>query len=302
MNKRNILININENQQEVIKYHVQIRWTNYNKDKSPVVLLHGFAESLETWTEINLELRPIIAIDLLGHGRSSNPANLELYKLDSIVTQLQIVIAKAIKFMKTELDFKFSCEKYHLWGYSLGGRIALAYALLHADKLLSLGLESAGLGIASTVERQERQWQDRELGQKIINKGIAWFAEFWSHLPIFKTQQNYGKKRFEELIERRRQNDPQALAFTLNGMGQGIYPYQGSRLNELTLPLCYVYGELDLPKFHEFAEIIRLKVPQAHIYKIEGVGHNIHWEDPLQLKEVMTDFYTNIERSYYEQV
>jgi hypothetical protein len=63
-------------------------------------------------------------------------------------------------------------------------------------------------------------------------------------------------------------------------------PYVGHRLSELTMPVCYISGELDR-KYTDigdryFGEIHRI-VPQ--------VGHNVHVEAPEAYRQILECFF-----------
>ena len=62
-------------------------------------------------------------------------------------------------------------------------------------------------------------------------------------------------------------------------------PYVGHRLSELTMPVCYISGELDTKYTaigaRYFGDVHRI-VPQ--------VGHNIHVEAPEMYQQILKEF------------
>ena len=93
----------------------------------------------------------------------------------------------------------------------------------------------------------------------------------------------------QQQIQRRRLlNSPHALAFTLEGSGQGSMPHVGHRLSELTMPVCYISGELDTKYTaigaQYFGDVHRI-VPQ--------VGHNVHVEAPEAYGQILEQFFYN---------
>ena len=56
-------------------------------------------------------------------------------------------------------------ERTHLLGYSMGGRVALAAAIAHPERIASLILESASPGLADAAERQARIASDNGLAE-----------------------------------------------------------------------------------------------------------------------------------------
>src|SRR5687767_10279287 len=85
----------------------------------PLLLLHGFTGSTETWAPVRQRLaagRQIVAIDLIGHGRSDAPAEWTRYGFERCVADL-VAVLDTLGIARTDLI-----------GYSLGGRVALHLA------------------------------------------------------------------------------------------------------------------------------------------------------------------------------
>ena len=101
-----------------------------------VVFIHGFGADLLTWYFCLVPLAAkyrLVALDLPGHGRS-----------------MADVGAADLIFMTGWLDEAFdvlNIDAAHLVGHSMGGKIALGFAVSHAQRVKSLSLISpAGLG------------------------------------------------------------------------------------------------------------------------------------------------------------
>lgn len=106
-------------------------WTlvlNKNAEKTPLVLLHGFASGVALWC-LNLDTlawnRPVYAMDLLGFGSSSRPN----FSSNALEAESQMV--KSIEEWRKQVGL----EKFVLLGHSMGGFLASAYALQHPDRV-----------------------------------------------------------------------------------------------------------------------------------------------------------------------
>ncbi|MGS4945158.1 acetoin dehydrogenase dihydrolipoyllysine-residue acetyltransferase subunit [Meridianimarinicoccus sp. RP-17] len=100
----------------------------------PVVLLHGFGSDMTSWTPLEPHLgdRPLIRIDLPGHGRSAPDAMPDFAAL-----------AAAVRAAFDDLGL----ARAHLVGHSLGGALALALADTRPRQIAALTLIApAGLG------------------------------------------------------------------------------------------------------------------------------------------------------------
>ena len=149
-------------------------------------------------------------------------------------------------------------------------------------------MESGSVGIEDKAARQERYLADKALGNRIRENHIQWFNETWAKLDIFKTQQSLPAKVQQQIRGRRLLNSPHALAFTLEGSGQGTMPYVGHRLSELTIPVCYISGELDT----KYTAIGAQYFGDVHCI-VPQVGHNVHVEAPEAYGQILEQFFYN---------
>jgi pimeloyl-ACP methyl ester carboxylesterase len=103
----------------------------------PVVLLHGLASSVYSWSDVLPKLArryDVVALDLPGFGRSDQPADLSFARL-----------TRAVVGTLNQLGF----ERASLVGNSLGGAVALAVAAEHPERVERLVLiDSAGFNFA----------------------------------------------------------------------------------------------------------------------------------------------------------
>jgi len=102
----------------------------------PVLLLHGFGADLNTWMFTQPALadgRRVIALDLPGHGGSAK----ELRGADA--ESFAATIGQAADAL--------GVERMHLVGHSMGGGIAISFALRQPERIATLSLiASASLG------------------------------------------------------------------------------------------------------------------------------------------------------------
>lgn len=96
---------------------------------APLVLLHGFTSSLGVWSETGYVTplldagRRLVLIDLRGHGRSARPHDIDAYGDEARAGDVvRVLDALAI-------------ERADIFGYSMGGWIALNIARYHRDRI-----------------------------------------------------------------------------------------------------------------------------------------------------------------------
>ncbi|MCM1991777.1 2-succinyl-6-hydroxy-2,4-cyclohexadiene-1-carboxylate synthase [Oceanirhabdus seepicola] len=257
---------------ENIKYHIHIKG-----EGKPIICLHGFSENLNTWKLLELKGYKLILIDLIGHGNSDKPYSSEYYDLKVMIKHFNKLIQ--------ELGF----EKYSMVGYSMGGRIALAYALSYQNEITQLILESSSYGECDFRNRLKRRNKDFELAKSIREKGIEWFNDFWSNLSIFESQKNLPENIKNDISKRRLSNETHALSNTLLYTGQGSFPCLKDEIVNLTMPVLFISGEYD-KKYKEMGnEFQKLNFNVKH-KTICGVGHNTHIENPDKFNKMLSEF------------
>lgn len=247
----------------------------------PLLLLHGFSGSSESWGEPLLERlshgRRVIAVDLPGHGESDAPAEPGRFAFAAIVSDLADLL-DALEVASA------------VWvGYSMGGRLALGAGLLLPDRVSRLVLESASPGLATEQQRTERRSSDELLARRIESSGIGEFVREWEELPLFATQRRLTPGVRAEIRSRRMTNRPEALAACLRGLGTGMQPSVWEALEHVAAPTLLIAGEEDR-KFVRTNERMLEALPDARLEVIPEAGHAVHLEQPEVWASVVKSF------------
>lgn len=249
-----------------VSYHVEISGTG-----KPLLLLHGFTGSLKTWQFLKPSMEQqhfqLIGIDIIGHGKSGTPADSGRYSMEEAALDLQ------------ELLRQLHLVRADVLGYSMGGRLALSFSMMHPECVGRLILESASPGLRTEQERAARRQHDQQLAKKIRLEGLRPFVDFWENIPLFKTQKKLPEVRRQSVREGRLANSVQGLACSLTGMGAGSQPSWWARLPDLTLPVLLITGRDD-PKFCRIAAEMQEQMHHAVWKVVQAAGHNTHLEQP----------------------
>ena len=97
-------------------------------------------------------------------------------------------------------------DKADILGYSMGGRLALSFAVLYPEFVRKLILESTSPGLESETERKNRRSQDEKLGKFILEQGIEKFVDYWENIPLFATQKGLPQAVQSAIREQRLTN------------------------------------------------------------------------------------------------
>jgi 2-succinyl-6-hydroxy-2,4-cyclohexadiene-1-carboxylate synthase len=250
----------------------------------PLVLLHGFTGSSRSWLPHVAEFKShnfCISVDLLGHGGSDVPADPARYRMDKQIDDLLDVFDA------------LGLGRVNLLGYSMGGRVALSFAVAHPERVRSLIIESASPGIADPAQRRERIRGDEVLAESIENEGLQKFVEHWESLPIFATQNALPPALRDEIRQQRLGNSPRGLINSLRGLGTGVQPSMWEKLHRLTMPVLLVVGEFD-QKYTSIALRMASKIAKVKVAIIEGAGHTVHLEKPATFNRVVLSFLESV--------
>lgn len=247
------------------------RWLDRGPHDRPVIVfLHGFTGCADVWEEVTANLSVdyrCIAVDLPGHGETECPADVAEFRLPQVADHLAMVL-ESLKVAPVAL-----------WGYSMGGRLALQYALRHPQTLTHLILESASPGIEDPAQRQERQRSDDALAAHIESVGIGAFVDEWENHPIFYGHRRLPEAKRQRMRSLRQQGSTAGLALSLRGMGTGAQPPLHDQLHGLAVPTLVMVGDED-QKFTSIGREMCSSLPNATFRIIAGAGHSPYWEQP----------------------
>ncbi|WP_342543196.1 2-succinyl-6-hydroxy-2,4-cyclohexadiene-1-carboxylate synthase [Paenisporosarcina sp. FSL H8-0542] len=259
---------------------VKVSYSITNREASEtIIFLHGFTGSSKTWVPIIEQLPDsvrCITVDLMGHGKTDSPSDANRYIMYDQVMDLH------------ELFLFLNVTNFSLVGYSMGGRIALAYALAFPKHVKRLVLESASPGLQSEADRLARITADEKLAKKMESEGLSSFIDFWQDIPLFHSQKKLGEIKLHSIREERMQQAVSGLANSLKGMGTGRQPSYWSRLNELKITVIIITGELD-EKFTIIAKQMTELIRYSQHLEVSGAGHAIHVENPVQFATIILE-------------
>ncbi|MBN2482340.1 MAG: alpha/beta hydrolase [Bacteroidales bacterium] len=241
---------------------------------TPVVLLHGYLESLKIWypfADILSENNRVICPDLPGHGYSG-------------IIQSVHTMELMASYIKKLLD-RLSVDSCILAGHSMGGYVALAFAEKYPEYLKGLVLFHS-VPFADTDDKKINR--DREIdlvwgGKKklLITSNIPkGFSD--TNLVRLKTQISKAKK-----IGR---NTPDAgIVALLKGMK--CRPDRTAVISECPVPIMWILGRKD--NYINFDQVHQRAVSlgkNLQMVTLENSGHMGFIEEPERSLEVLKEF------------
>jgi pimeloyl-ACP methyl ester carboxylesterase len=217
----------------------------------PVVLVHGLADSDESWAPMLKRLKRagfhVYAPDLLGYGRSPKPEGSDY----SIMTQEAFV---------TDFIQALGLQKPDVGGWSMGGWVVLKLALDHPEMVDRVMVyDAAGIrfdGAAGTADIFHPQTVDE------LNKLAATLEPEAPPLRPFIARDALRSLQEMQPVVDKGMASMQSGKDLLDGRLQGLTP-----------PLLIVWGELDrlIPVSAGYA--LHGMVPNSELDIVQGCGH-----------------------------
>ena len=230
----------------------------------PVVFIHGFSLDRTMWQKQVAFFRnkyQVITYDVRGFGKSSLP-NGSYSHADDLQALLQ----------------RLDIQKAHLVGLSMGGRIAINFALDYPDKVISLTLIDAALeGYAGTIDRRIHS-KKRDL-QKA--------KENWLSHQLFAHSQKKPEvaKQLYRMVEQYSGWHWFHIDSQIKNKLAAIH-----RLHIISHPTMALVGEHDLTDFQSISTILASKIPNAQKRTILEAGHMANMEKPDEVNQHIAAF------------
>lgn len=229
-----------------------------NPNNQCLVFFHGFMGSSEQFTIFKDLLKDdfcLLFIDIPGHGKN------KLYKFISREEIYKVILLKLSRF-----------KKPILYGYSMGGHIALKLACEKPQNFNGIILESTSPGIKCDTIRKNRISSDSKLLSKISTQGdLNSFLSNWYEQPLFKGIKK--KDQFSKIINNKKIEDVPYWSKSLKYLGAGARENLWDRIKNITCKKIILSGSED-EKYSSIA-----KEMQEHgflHYKFDNESHNIH--------------------------
>ncbi|XP_054723562.1 protein ABHD11-like [Uloborus diversus] len=263
-----------------LAFEVHVPLTDRRTDLAPVLLIHGMMESRRTWKNVapyiaSYTKRKVLAVDLRNHGETawSKELNFEVMREDIEEFLSYHNIPKAIVI-----------------GHSLGGIIAMSFALKYPHKVEMLILED-------TYTKKLKPAPDGVVAQ-LLNGGREALNVVPEGADLTTAKECIRKFLFnlcpEELADKSKEENYSLdmMPFTIRGNSiqwqgdlEGLFDMVSTNKIEHELNGVYggdtmfLYGSLSFYKIYKDKRIPQL-FPKAILRKVEGASHFIHSEKP----------------------
>lgn len=238
---------------------------------TPVVMIHGFGGDKETWLLLAplLRRRPLLLVDLPGHGRST--------LVDRHGASPQAMGQAVVALLDAH-----GIRRAHLCGNSMGGGIALWVARHHPARVASLTL------VASVAPELAESELTRALarGENLLIPGAGGpgsdaAADHDRFLRFVVEKPPKVPRAVQRYVAARRAAARGVLEELFRGWAEAT-PARGlpPDLEAITQPTLIVHGVKDRIIHPDTARKVHRRLPGARLELLEGIGHVPQLEAP----------------------
>lgn len=241
----------------------------------PVVFLHAGVGDSRMWAPQAAGLDDhfdVITPDMRGYGKSELPATSWSPVADVLALMDELRIREAP----------------HLVGCSIGGGVAIDFALEHPERVSKLVLVGAGVGglmvgdandpiYAETISAEEAN-DLRALNEAEMNLWLVGPGRTASHID----------QKLRDLFL-----DMNGIALRSDFKSAPrleLDPPAAERLAEVKAPTLVVVGDHDLPEIHETADVLVSNIRGARKAVIHDAAHLPNLEHPEKFNRLLLDF------------
>jgi len=265
--------------------NVQLHYLTAGKERSTVILLHGFAETSRMWRPLIPKLSvkfTVIAPDLPGIGDSSIPAD---NQIDMVTAAKQI----------HDLVRSLKIEKARVVGHDIGLMVAYAYAAQFPNETEKLAVMDAFLpGVPGwePIYNAPEIWHFRfngEYPEKLVQgRERTYFEYFWNVFAADKTRSipETDRKVYTEAYAR--PGRMRAAWTYFASWPQLAKDFAQLSQTKLAMPVLSIGGEKSLG--NELGAQMKLVADNVTVIVLPNTGHWILEERPKETSEALVNF------------
>jgi 3-oxoadipate enol-lactonase len=247
---------------------------------TPIVMIHGGGLDLRMWdgqVDVLARRYRTIRYDVRCHGRSKTKAPGEFSHHEDLCHLMESLgISKAV-----------------VMGLSLGGYVAIDFALAHPDMVLALIPVSPGLTGYEFESEANREYEAKMRRVKSIDEAVDVFMQYWTDGPSRGPDQVDPSVR-DRVRQIEMDNFPNYMPCMGRSREERLQPPAVGRLAEISVPTLTIIGEVDMPDIHEVAEMLTKGVTAARKIVIGRAAHLVNMERPQEFNANVLDFLTTV--------
>ncbi|KLU60231.1 2-hydroxy-6-oxononadienedioate/2-hydroxy-6-oxononatrienedioate hydrolase [Peptococcaceae bacterium CEB3] len=227
-------------------------------EEQTVLFVHGAGGSWGTWEKqlAGIRGRHLVAVDLPGHGESGGKAQDEIAGYREFVHRFAQVLG---------------LKRFVLVGHSMGGGIALDFALTYPETLAGIILVGSGARLR-------------------VSPAILGVLAEGRH-PLASVKYMYAKDAEEKILDQARKEMEQVPPQVYESDFQACDRFDVmDRVASIGVPALILCGEDDLMTPAKFSRYLQEKMPKTSLTLVPAAGHMVMSEQPQAVNRAIEDF------------
>jgi pimeloyl-ACP methyl ester carboxylesterase len=246
-----------------------------------IVLIHGGAQNAHTWDTVALALgRPLVAVDLPGHGHSDWRED-HRYSPRSNADDVAVVVEQLAPSARLVV------------GMSLGGMTAICLAARHPKLVRRLVVVDVTPGtdhakaepIIAFIDGPERFESFDEILDRTVQfnptRSVSSLRRGVLHNAAEQPDGSWSW-RYDRFRPESMNDDGEARPVDFANMWDDV--------SAITAPILLVRGALSGVVGDEDVAELQRRQPSAEVVVVEGAGHSIQGDKPLELARLLENF------------
>lgn len=259
--------------QNILNYNIYDFSKPWIKGKTPLLLIHGLGANLKMWFPQVPDFSkhfPVITIDLPGCGNSTD-------------TEKELTIEYMAEAINETLEI-INIKKVNILGISLGGFVAIEYAVKYGDKINKLILSSTPYGFDESIipylKNMLKTYENmttREIAEARIKKAFSESADI--KLVEYLTNQIAETKH----------------SVYVRMAGAPLKFNAKEKISQINIPTLILVGEFDYLATIQDGEKIQSKIKNSILKILSKTGHASSLENPDDYNNAVLSFLINEE-------
>lgn len=260
----------------------------WKDDEPELVLLHGGAQNAHTWDTVAMALdRPVVAVDLPGHGHSDGPRDGSAGRMG--LGDNAADVATAVR--------RLAPNARAVVGMSLGGLTTIALATVAPELVRQVVLVDVLPGIKGARAKHITDFLDRPPSFGSLDELLELTARFNPTRSRSSLRRgilhNAEQQDDGTWVWRWARHRPQGMTSAAGHRALNEHLHEGlwESLSAISVPVLLVRGmKPDSVLGDDDEDELRRRLPGARVVHVEAAGHSVQGDAPLDLAAILRDF------------
>ncbi len=250
----------------------------------PLIWSHEFAWDYSSWDpQVNFFARryQVITYSARGYFPSDVPPDTTAYSQEQSVADVRLLMEH------------LKLEQAHIGGLSMGGNVALNFALTHPTMARAIIVASAGSGSDDPEQFRE---DGEAMAVRLLKEGMAPVAHDYARGPARVQFLRKDPKGWDLFHQGLAAHSALGSALTYRGVQLKRPPIYdlADRMKQMQVPTLVMIGDEDDPCVNP-ATFMKRVIPRCGLAVFPQSGHAINLEEPALFNQTVLDFLIQVE-------